>query len=568
LEKAVNAGDDNSPAGGWGLFAGARRARKRAPSPAAAPRRSGRRLRRRYGLVASAVGFSLLILGLAHVPAHALWSYDGWSVDGSYDQIIVIPANFYLDQYIHPTTANEKQREYPSGFLNLETKGDPTPWLHLYSYTIFGEDGTAFATRCQVYGYTETFQHTMCGLKFEESYAETTWGGLDIKMGLQKFAWGVLDAFAPNDIVDPQELYDPFLAGLSGIRYSEFGIPAIQFGYQLLNSTHELLPAETTLQAAYIPIYVPLRFPSVGERWYPTTAQAVTTTSGAATLPAGTTITYNGQTFSGVSGTLTTTTLTRNASPPGPDHPSFAAHVASNYSTVDLEGYYYYGFQTGLDALNRLGTYTLSPINGVLNAVASSDLAVFPFFQRFQSIGGAASAPLGPIGVRGEFAFQQNALFSKDLTSLVQETSNAEVLNLIEQALRIAGPLRIPLMVPANAVQSGVSADYAYESWYFEFQINQSNIMTDQVGLIEPKFETRLIPTISKSFFRNTVHLTVNGLYSLQARYWFFEPLLSYNYSDNTVITLGGLMLGGPLDTVLGQFPGNDEAFIRIVYSF
>jgi hypothetical protein len=391
---------------------------------------------------------------------------------------------------------------------------------------------------------------------------------LDIKMGLQKFAWGVLDAFAPNDIVDPQELYDPFLAGLSGIRYSEFGIPAIQFGYQLLNSTHELLPAETTLQAAYIPIYVPLRFPSVGERWYPTTAQAVTTTSGAATLPAGTTITYNGQTFSGVSGTLTTTTLTRNASPPGPDHPSFAAHVASNYSTVDLEGYYYYGFQTGLDALNRLGTYTLSPINGVLNAVASSDLAVFPFFQRFQSIGGAASAPLGPIGVRGEFAFQQNALFSKDLTSLVQETSNAEVLNLIEQALRIAGPLRIPLMVPANAVQSGVSADYAYESWYFEFQINQSNIMTDQVGLIEPKFETRLIPTISKSFFRNTVHLTVNGLYSLQARYWFFEPLLSYNYSDNTVITLGGLMLGGPLDTVLGQFPGNDEAFIRIVYSF
>ena len=150
MEKAVNAGDDNSPAGGWGLFAGARRARKRAPSPAAAPRRSGRRLRRRYGLVASAVGFSLLILGLAHVPAHALWSYDGWSVNGSYDQIIVIPANFYLDQYINPTTANEKQREYPSGFLNLETKGDPTPWLHLYSYTIFGEDGTAFATRCQV----------------------------------------------------------------------------------------------------------------------------------------------------------------------------------------------------------------------------------------------------------------------------------------------------------------------------------------------------------------------------------------------------------------------------------
>jgi hypothetical protein len=520
---------------------------------------------RRY---ASVLGFALLLLAFAPASAHALFTYDGWSVNGSYDQLIVVPGNFYLDQYISPSPSNEKQREYPSGWLNLETKGDPTPWLHLYSYTVFGEDGTAFATRCQVYGYTETFQHTMCGLKFEEGYAETTWGGLDIKMGLQKFAWGVLDAFAPNDVVDPQELYDPFLAGLAGIRYSEFGIPAVQVGYQLLNSTHEYLPRETTFQAAYIPIYVPLRFPTVGERWYPTTAQAVTTTSGAAALPAGTSISFNGQTFNAVSGTLTTTTLTRNASPPGLNHPNFAAHIASNWSTVDLEGYYYYGFQTGLDAFNRLGTYTLSPLNGVLNAVANSDLVVFPFFQRFQSIGGAASAPLGPIGVRAEFAFQNNALFSKDLTSLVAETANTEVLNLVEQALRIAGPLRIPLMIPANAVQSGISADYAWETWYFEFQVNQSNIMTNQVGLIEPKFETRLIPTIEKSFFRNTVHFSVNALYSLQARYWFFEPLLAYNYSDSVTISVGGLMLGGPLDTVLGQFPGNDEAFMRIVYAF
>jgi hypothetical protein len=510
----------------------------------------------------------VLALGFLRLPAYALWSYDGWQINGSYDQLIVVPGNFYLDQYISPSTANEKQREYPSGFVNVETKGDPTPWLHFYSYTIFGEDGTAFATRCQVYGYTQTFQHTMCGLKFEEGYAETTWGGLDIKMGLQKFAWGVLDAFAPNDVVDPEELYDPFLAGLSGIRYSEFGIPAIQFGYQLLNSTYELLPRETTLQAAYIPIYVPYRFPAVGERWYPTTAQAVTTASGLATLPAGATITYNGQTFNSVGGTLTTTTLTRNESPPGLNHPSFAAHVSSVYSSVDLEGYYYYGYQTGLDAFNRLGTYTLSPLGEVLNTIANSDLVVFPFFQRMQSIGGAASAPVGPVGVRAEFAFQQNALFSKDLTSLVTQTANAGVLNLAEQALGIAGPELYNLMIPANAVQSGISADYAYGTWYFEFQINQSNIMTNQTGLIEPKFETRLIPTIEKSFFRNTVHFTVNGLYSLQARYWFFEPLLAYNYSDSTTITLGGLMLGGPLDTVLGQFPGNDEAFVRIVYAF
>ncbi len=517
-------------------------------------------------------GLALAAFSLAFFasPAEALFTYDSWSVDGYYDQIIVVPSRFYWQQYVDPSLPNDelKGREYPSGFLNLETKGDPTPWLHLYSFTVFGEDGTAFVPRCQVYGYTETFQHTMCGLKFEESYAEMTFGPLDIKLGLQKFPWGVLDAFAPNDVVDPQELYDPFLAGLAGIRYSEFGIPAIQFGYQILNSTHEYLPAETTIQAAYIPIFVPSRFPNVDERWYPTTAQAVVTTSGQATLPAGTTITFDGRSFNAVGGSLTTTTVTRNASPPGLDQPSFAARLASHWSKVDVEGYYYYGFQTGLDALNRLGTYTISPIGNVLSAIATSDLVVFPFFERFQSAGGAISAPVGPIGLRGEFAVQHNALFSKDLTSLVNEEASTEVINLVEQALHIAGPGRIPLMIPADAVQSGIAADYAFETWYFEFQINQSNIMTNQTGLIEPKFETRLIPTISKSFLRNTLHLTVSGLYSLQARYWFFEPLLAYDYSDRLTITVGGLMLGGPLDTVIGQFAGNDEAFVRIRYSF
>jgi hypothetical protein len=476
---------------------------------------------------------------------------ESWTAHGSYDLIVVVPEKFRPREYFSPRKYSDLQgREYPSGTFSLALEDRPAPWLKFYSLSLFDVDGTALNTKGGVYNYDDVFQHKLFGAKFEEAYADLALGPLGLKVGIQKFAWGKLDALAPNDILNPIEAYNPLLDGLSGIRQSKIGIPAVQAGYYL-TSESSYLPSETTVQAVWIPFYVPLRFDSLGERWFPPTLGA------------------NNKLV--VNGTPVDLRLALKNSPPPSrtlDHSSFALRFATTFSGVDLDAYCFNGYQTGF----RADGDVLVTLAGLLPPEFHADASVIvrPLFRRLQSLGMAAATTLGPFGLRAEFAFQKKALFSRSLENQLESTTVVDDLTLLLTGLggRRSAVSIPPLEKASDAVLAGVGIDYSIGGYFLLLQVNQTEILHPQGHLISKTAETLPIASIRKTFFRNRLEMFINGAYDIQAGYSFLEPTFTYSPGDHWTVALGYLKIAGPKNSLLGMFHDNDEGFTRLKWSF
>lgn len=367
-----------------------------------------------------------------------------WSIHGGYDLVVVAPEKMRLREYLSPRKFSDLQgREYPSGTLNLAIEGHPFRWLKVYSQSLMDTDGTALNTHGGVYNYRDVFQHRLYGVKFEEAFAEAQYGDLGVKAGIQKFAWGKLDALAPNDVTNPLEAYNPLLAGLAGIRDSEVGVPAVQIGYYLTNDWSEFLPSESTIQAIWQPFYVPPRYDSLGERWFPPT------------LNANQNLDVNGV-------PVALAIALRNSPPPARlNRPTLGFRIANTWKDVDFDIYYYYGYQTGFRASATAQAFVRNLFPTEFGADA--DATVFPMFRRLQSLGMAGATSIGPFGIRAEVAVQNNALFFRDLQNAFASPSS---LGGLQSLLPILLGQRVPVSVPpleiaSDAIRSGASADYS-----------------------------------------------------------------------------------------------------------
>ena len=474
-----------------------------------------------------------------------------WSIHGGYDLIVVAPEKLRLRDYFSPRKfPNSKGREYPSGTLNVVLEGHPFGWLKFYSQSLMDTDGTALNTRGGVYNYHDVFQHKLYGAKFEEAFGEADLGRLGLKVGIQKFAWGKLDALAPNDITNPLEAYNPLLAGLAGIRDSEIGVPAVQLGYYLTNDRSALMPSETTIQTIWEPFYVPPRYDYIGERWFPPT------------LNANQNIDVNGV-------PIALAIALHNSNPPARlNRPTLGFRIANTWSNFDLDLYYYYGYQTGFraDATAQAFLRNVFP----LMFGANVDANVLPLFKRLQSLGMAGATSFGPFGIRGEIAVQKNVLFARDLqNAFTAPTGLGGLQSLLPVLLGQPLPVPVPaLEIASDAIRSGASADYSTHGYLFLLQVNETDLKRHVRDIITPRHETAVIGTIRKSYLESRLQFAINGLYSIQAADSFLEPTFAYQFTDNLSATLGYLKLAGPRKTTLGQFHDNDEVFLRARYTF
>lgn len=498
---------------------------------------------------------SLMLLGLfapiVAMTATRTHADQAWSIHGGYDLIVVAPQHMRLRDYLSPRKFPiTKGREYPSGTLNVVLEGHPFGWLRLYSQSLMDTDGTALNTRGGIYNYHDVFQHKLYGAKFEEAFGEIDLGGFGLKAGLQKFAWGKLDALAPNDVTNPLEAYNPLLAGLAGIRDSEIGVPAVQLGYYLANDWGALLPSETTLQTIWQPFFVPPRYDSIGERWFPPT------------LNANQNLDVNGV-------PVALAIALRNSNPPARlNRPTLGFRIANTWSNFDLDLYYYYGYQTGFRADATAQAFLVNLLPPAFGA--NVDAAVLPLFKRLQSLGMAGATSFGPFGFRAEVAAQKNVLFARDLGNAFTAPGGLDGLqSLLPALLGETIPVPVPpLQIASDAIRSGASADYATHGYLFLLQVNEADLKKHVRGMLAPRHETQLIGTIRKSYLESRLQFAINGLYSIQAADSFLEPTFAYQFTDNFSATLGYLKLAGPRKSLLGQFHDNDEVFLRARYSF
>jgi len=479
---------------------------------------------------------------------------NNFTASGTFDMLVVLPYRFQPREYFSPQKFPDASgREYPSGVLSLVLDEHPSRWFKFHSESLFDVDGTSLNTRGGVYNYDQVFQHKLYGVKFEEAWMRADLGALSAKIGIQKFAWGKLDALAPNDIVNPIELYNPFLSGLSGIRDSEVGIPAAQIGYYVSNSSNRYMPSESSFDGIWIPMYVPTRLSFLGERWFPSTLQAnnVVEVNG---MPVGVSVGLD------------------NANPPARrlEHPSVGLKMGNTWEGLDLDFYYYYGYQTGFRTDAEAAIVPIASVPPGFNVQVATTLR--PMFRRLQSFGSAAATTVGPFGLRAEVAFLKNQLFSRDLVKEVTVPSLVDELLLSIGSLERGGrrvPVQLPpLEVASDTVRSGASIDWTILKTVFIAQVNQTNILHPSRNLVTPPSETRALLTVRRSFLDNDLQLTVSGLYSIQGGDSFLEPTLQYRWNDHLSLTVGNLFIAGPRGTFLGEFKDNKEVFLRLRTSF
>jgi hypothetical protein len=182
----------------------------------------------------------------------------------------------------------------------------------------------------------------------------------------------------------------------------------------------------------------------------------------------------------------------------------------------------------------------------------------------------AAASFLGATA-RAEVAVFQNRPYLRISSDVVQHALDPTVVpryaGRLLQGLRTRIPLQ-DLYPERDSVEWGIGADYLIGGFVPLLQLNQV-IFTDRGPeqlLSNP--ETRLLASVRKRFLADTLEVELRGVYAFERAAWFAYPRISYRWKDNWRFRLGYLAIGGPLESMIGQFHANDEFTLEARYSF
>src|SRR5207247_686777 len=165
-----------------------------------------------------------------------------------------VVAGGYLDGLaVAETEGGPRQR--PGALLDLHLDGRATPWLgaHLDLRTRIG--GPFEGGHPGVYNFDHEFQNRSPSLEASEAYADVHLRRADLRLGIQKLAWGKLDGVPPTDVVNPRDYHDPLV---EDFEERKIGIPALA-GTYYLPDLPRLGLAELRATLVYVPLAVPPR---------------------------------------------------------------------------------------------------------------------------------------------------------------------------------------------------------------------------------------------------------------------------------------------------------------------
>jgi len=471
------------------------------------------------------------------------------------------------------STKHDRTREQ----LRLRAAISLTDWLRFDSTTVGTNGGpTMKADRSGVYGWDDAFQEISPLADFQEAYLEAHLTSIDLRLGIQKVAWGKLDRTQPNDLINPLNYTDPLMDDEADRK---IGVPALQGSYFFPDAWS--LPEESRLTAVWVPKYIPYRFPLADcvvqngvsrcdvERWFPPAAVPTTTFN----VPAGV-IPINGGYNPAFSVPLGFTV--RNSSPPAfrMENSDIGLRYSALTHDVDFALYYYHGFDPQ-PAFNLTATATGQPDTNPANPLHVKDLAavttVTPNFQQIDSWGGDAAYAFDRFTVRAEGAFLRNRPFSRDLRFLVTNPRAIapEIAQAIAALAKGAGSTPVPLppgSVTRDAVEWGLGGDYVYEGYTLLLQVNQTDVLHNDVQLLIKDVETRLVANLRKSLFADTLKAQLVTVHAIESDYTIVRPRLTYSFTDHLDTEVGYLFIAGRTQSVGGQFKRNGQGWVEVEY--
>src|SRR5436309_6321889 len=451
-------------------------------------------------------------------------------------------------------------RHPPGALLDLHLDGRATPWLgaHLDLRTRIG--GPFEGGHPGVYNLVHEFQNRSPSLEASEAYADVHLKRADLRLGIQKLAWGKLDGVPPTDVVNPRDYHDPLV---EDFEERKIGIPALA-GTYYLPDLPRLDLAELRATLVYVPLAVPPRLALREERWFP----ASTVPPSAVVVPRAVASQALGVPLSGdlvipvKFGTLD------HRPPRRLDAGGIAVRLGGTWRESDWDLYHYTGPETAPDA-------DLRPEVRLVSTEPTLRLRAVSFLRQAHDVihmtGADVSSVLGGFTVRTEVAYFDDRPYLRRSSDLVREATSPATVERIAPRVISRGRARVPigdLFPTLDAVEWGIGADYLIHGFMPLLQLNQTAILDRAPRLLIHHPETRLSGTLRKKLLAERLELDGKGTYAIERQAWFVFPRASYLVRDDLRLRLGYLAIGGPPASILGQFRDNDEVVLQARYSF
>jgi hypothetical protein len=414
---------------------------------------------------------------------------------------------------------SNSEKEYPSltGRLKVDT---PRSNLRFHSWLEGGWNGSVKLPphdHALLKLYDEVYQSNTPYLEFKELYLAFTANDLELRAGIQRFAWGRLDEYPINDLLNPWD-HTRFI--LRPLEDRKIGVPSLSAS---LNKT------DWSLDAVWVPMLVPYRLALPDERW------------------------------SGVPGVSILLGIPN--SEVVPEEPNLPPRTIENSEvglrlrhTGDIEW-----------ALNLFHGYDPRPVVKTTALVINPqpgkvliDPGYVPDFHKMTSFGVDAAAVKGDWSLRAEAAYSFNRRFNTRQELWGYPST--------------PGPGVFPLNPnehKSDALEYGIGADYRiFEDCVLTMQAQQRVIIDRPDTLYERRFETLLWANLKAGWMNQKVETNLNLAYNPEHGDGMAKANVWYVFTDSWKAGVTAVSFTGPPQSLFGRFSENDQVEAALVYSW
>ncbi|MFH0975718.1 MAG: hypothetical protein V1874_08025 [Spirochaetota bacterium] len=432
------------------------------------------------------------------------------------DDIYTVSGNLNLRGVEASDSDNVK--EYPGAAGRVKLDVSDLSWK-FHSWLEGGWDGSVkrpARDKKLFKNYSDVYQSNTPYLEFKEFYLQYSSAALDLRAGIQRFAWGRLDEFPPNDMLNPCD-YTQFLR--KPLEDRKIGVPSM---------SASMLIDKWTCDMVWIPVLVPYRLSMPDERW------------------------------SGISNTAFLQIPGTEIVPGEPDLPQRRIGNSNIGMRVKRTGDIEW-------ALNLYRGYDPRPVfkTTSLKIIPQTDIikidpGYVPDFRRITSIGLDGAAVMGDWSLRAEAAYIMNRYYNirRELWGYPTTTS--------------------PGVYPLNTIgyktdvlDYGIGADYRlFEDVTLIIQAQQTVIPDRPENFYERKVETILWANIKVTWMNQKVETNASIAYNPEHGASMAKANIRYIFTDAWKAGITAIILDGPPQSVFGRYSKNDQVEAELMYSW
>lgn len=413
----------------------------------------------------------------------------------------------------------KSETEYPSltGRLKIDT---PQSDWRFHSWIEGGWDGSVrlpARDRSFLKLYDEVYQSSTPYLEFKEMYVSYTKSIFELRAGIQRFAWGRLDEYPVNDLLNPWD-YTQFLR--KPLEDRKIGVPSL---------SASLTKDKWSCDLVWVPMVVPYRLPLPNERW------------------------------SGITGLEALMRI------PGTDVEPREAKLPSRFlkdSSVGLRLRHAGDVEWALNLFHgfdpRPVFKTTALIVYPLPGRTLVDPGYVPDFHKITSIGFDAATVKGDWSIRAEAAYSLGRYFN----------TRREFWGYPLFAAPGVYPL-LPNQRRTDTLDYGVSVDYRlFEDGILTLQAQQTVIMNRTEMLYDRKVETLLWANLKAGWLNQKVETNFNIAYNPEHGDLMAKANAWYVFTDSWKAGLTAITFTGPSPSLFGRFSRNDQLEAEVIFQW